>query len=192
LLAGERAHYALAAGHRDEAEALLSVIENSTAAQSRLLPEQVWDEADIPALELFRGKPTGSACPLVWAHSEYVKLRRSIRDGKVFDQPRQTVKRYLIDKNVRQIFGWRFNNKTRSIPRNKTLRLILLIPGRVHWTVDNWTTLHDTDTRDTGLGIHILDLPTASLPAGSQAKFTFFWPAENRWEGTDYSVTIEG
>ncbi len=31
LLAGERAHYALAGGHRDEAEALLTVIENSTA-----------------------------------------------------------------------------------------------------------------------------------------------------------------
>jgi len=191
LLAGERAHYALAAGNRDEAESLLSVIENSTAPQSRLLPEQVWDEADIPALELFRGKPTGSACPLVWAHSEYVKLRRSIRDGKIFDQPPQTVKRYLIDKKIRQIFGWRFNNKTRRIPRNKTLRIVLLIPGRVHWTVDNWTTSHDTDTRDTGLGIHILDLPTASLPVGGAATFTFFWPAESRWEGTDFTVTIE-
>src|SRR5579863_3743001 len=61
LLAGERAHYALAGGHRDEAEALLSVIENSTAGHSRLLPEQVWDGADIPDLELFRGKPSGSA-----------------------------------------------------------------------------------------------------------------------------------
>ena len=167
------------------------MIENSTAKQSRALPEQVWDEADIPALELFRGRPSGSACPLVWAHAEYVKLRRSLRDGKIFDQPPQTVKRYLIDKNVRQVFGWRFNNKTRSIPRNKTLRIILLIPGRVHWTVDDWTTSHDTATRDTGLGIHILDLPTASLPTGGQAKFTFFWPVENRWEGNDYSVMVE-
>jgi glucoamylase len=190
LLAGERGHYALAAGHRDEAEALLSVIENSTAGHSRLLPEQVWDAADIPALELFRGKPSGSACPLVWAHSEYVKLRRSIRDNKIFDQPPQTVKRYLIDKHVRQIFGWRFNNKTRTVPRNKTLRIVLLNPARVHWSVDGWNTAHDTDTRDTGLGIFTLDLPTASLPVGAQAVFTFFWPLENRWEGTDYSVTV--
>ena len=191
LLAGERAHYALAAGHRDEAEALLTVIENSTAGHSRLLPEQVWDAADIPALELFRGKPSGSACPLVWAHSEYIKLRRSIRDGKIFDQPPQTVKRYLVDKPVRQIFGWRFNNKTRSVPRNKTLRIVLLSPGRVHWSVDNWKTSHDTDARDTGLGIYILDLPTASLPVGGEAVFTFFWPNENRWEGTDYRVGVE-
>src|ERR1700758_4901110 len=191
LLAGERAHYCLAGGHRDEAEALLTVMENSTAGHSRLLPEQVWDSADITPLELSRGKPTGSACPLVWAHSEYIKLRRSIRDGKIFDQPPQTVQRYLKEKHVRQIFGWRFNNKTRSVPRNKTLRIVLLLPGRVHWTIDNWTTAHDTDTRDTGLGIHVLDLPTASLPSGAEALFTFFWPNENRWDGTDYRVRVE-
>jgi glucoamylase len=192
LLAGERAHYALAAGHRDEAEALLTVMENSTAGHSRLLPEQVWDGADIPALELFRGKPSGSACPLVWAHSEYIKLRRSIRDGKIFDQPPQTVQRYLKEHHVRQIFGWRFNNKTRSVPCNKTLRVVLLSPARVRWTIDNWQTWHDSDTRDTGLGTHILDLPTASLAAGGQVVFTFFWANENRWEGTDFQVRVEG
>jgi glucoamylase len=191
LLAGERGHYSLAAGHLDEAEALLTVMENSPVGDGRLLPEQVWDAADIPALELFRGKPTGSACPLVWAHSEYVKLRRSIRDGKIFDQPPQTVKRYLIDRHVRQIFGWRFNNKTRVVPRNKTLRIVLLTPAQVHWSVDDWKTSHDTDTRDTGLGIYTLDLPTASLPVGGKAIFTFFWPKEDRWEGADYTVTVE-
>jgi glucoamylase len=191
LLAGERAHYALAAGRRDEAEALLRVMEQSPAGQGRLLPEQVWDGSDIPPLELFRGKPTGSACPLVWAHSEYIKLRRSLRDGNIFDQPPQTVKRYLIEKPTRQIFGWRFNNKCRTVPRHKTLRIVLLLPAVVHWSIDGWKSYQDTKTRDTGLGIHVLDLPTATLPVGGQAVFTFFWPNENRWEGADYSVTVE-
>ena len=97
LLAGERAHYELAAGRPQAAEDLLKVMELSTEG-GRLIPEQVWDADDIPALELFRGKPTGSACPLVWAHSEYVKLRRSLRDGKIFDQPPQTVQRYQVEK----------------------------------------------------------------------------------------------
>ena len=191
LLAGERAHYCLAGGHRDEAEALLTVMENSTTGQSRLLPEQVWDSADIPALELFRGKPTGSACPLVWAHSEYIKLRRSVRDNKIFDQPPQTVQRYLIEKHGRPHCGWRFNNKIRTIPRNQILRIALLTPARIRWSIDNWNTSHDTDTRDTGLGIYTLHLPTASLPPGGQVVFTFLWPTENRWEGTDYTVTVE-
>ncbi|HVI79723.1 MAG TPA: hypothetical protein VM715_16440, partial [Candidatus Acidoferrum sp.] len=111
--------------------------------------------------------------------------------GRIFDQPPQTVQRYLVQRPVRRIFGWRFNNKPRTIPRNKTLRIVMLSPALVHWSIDNWKTSHDTETRDTGLGIHTLDLPTASLPAGSQAAFTFFWAQENRWEGTDYQVTVE-
>jgi glucoamylase len=190
LLAGERAHYELAAGRRNEAEALLSVMEACPAGHSRLLHEQVWDDNDIPPLELFRGKPSGAACPLVWAHSEYIKLRRSLRDGKIFDQPPQTVQRYLREKPTRQFFGWRFNNKARSVPRNKTLRLVLLSPALVHWSVDDWKTFQDTNTRDTGLGVFTLDLPTSSLPLGSQVVFTFYWPQENRWEGTNYVVTI--
>jgi len=165
------------------------VIESSTGA-SRLIPEQVWDVADIPERELFAGKASGSACPLVWAHSEYIKLRRSLLDGKIFDQPPQTVQRYLVEKPVRQIFGWRLNNKTRSVPRNKKLRLVLLNPALVHWSIDGWTSAQDTNTRDTGLGLHMLDLPTASLPAGSQIVFTFLWTQENRWEGKDYTVTV--
>jgi glucoamylase len=69
---------------------------------------------------------------------------------------------------------------------------VLLSPAQVRWSLDNWTTSHETDARDTGLGIFTLDLPTASLPAGSEAVFTFFWPQENRWEETEYRVTIEG
>jgi len=191
LLTGERAHYELAAGRPKDAEALLSMIEQCTAGHGRLLPEQVWDEADLPGPELFLGKPTGSACPLVWAHSEYIKLRRSLRDGKVFDQPPQTVQRYQVEKPVRQIFGWRLNNKARTLPRNKKLRIVLLNPALIRWTIDNWATSHDTNTRETGLDTYILDLPTASLPSGSQITFTFYWSQENRWEGTNYTVGVE-
>ncbi len=190
LLAGERAHYELAAGRTGEADALLTMMENCTVGQSRLLPEQVWDADDIPSLELFRGKPTGSACPLVWAHSEYIKLRRSLRDGKIFDQAPQTVQRYQVEKPAREFSGWRINNKPRSIPRHKKLRIKLLDPALVHWSIDGWKSAHDINTRDTGLGLHILDLPTASLPAGSQIVFTFLWTQENRWEGKDYTVTV--
>lgn len=191
LLAGERAHYELAAGRRSKAEALLAVMENSTSGRGRLLPEQVWDGPDLPNLELLRGKPSGSACPLVWAHSEYIKLRRSLRDGKIFDQPPQTVQRYVFEHSKPDVVGWGFNNKLRCMARNKRLRLILLSPGLVHWSLDGWKSSQDTETRDTGLGVHSLDLPTASLPSGSQILFTLFWPDENRWEGTDFSVVVE-
>ena len=52
------------------------------ASQVGLLPEQVWDSADIPSKDLYRGRPAGSAMPLAWAHAEYVRLLRSIHDGQ--------------------------------------------------------------------------------------------------------------
>jgi glucoamylase len=190
LLAGERAHYELAAGNRAQAEALLQTVEQSTD-ESGLLPEQVWDADDIPLLELFRGKSTGSARPLVWAHAEYIKLRRSLREGKIFDQPPQPVQRYQVEKQTSEFFGWRFNNKTRTMPRGKKLRIILLQPGMVHWSDDGWQTTHDSNSRDSGLGVYPVDLPTEHLPAGREIVFTFYWPGEARWEGVDYSMMVE-
>lgn len=190
LLAGERAHYELEAGNAGAAQELLQTMEHSTNG-SRLLPEQVWDSADIPGRELFLGKPSGSACPLVWAHSEYVKLVRSLKDGKVFDQSPQTVKRYRVEKREPVYWAWRFNNKCRTIPAGKTLRLTVMAPAMVHWSVDSWRTAHDDPTRDTGLGIHVVDLPTSGMASGEAVVFTFFWAESRNWENANFIVTIE-
>src|ERR1035437_8852652 len=87
LLIGERAHYEIAAGNYVYAKKLLKVFENC-ANETGLFPEQIWDSEDIPELGLFTGKATGGACPLVWAHSEYIKLCRSLKAKKIFDMPR--------------------------------------------------------------------------------------------------------
>ena len=190
LLAGERAHYELAAGRPDKAEELMHVMEYSTE-NSRLIPEQVWDTVDVPSLELLAGKPTGSACPLVWAHSEYIKLRRSLHDGKIFDQPPQTVHRYQVQKKTADYFLWSFNNKCRSTPKGKKLRIMTLVPAQIHWSSDLWKTAQDTQTRDIGLGIYIADIPSDQLNPGDQILFTFYWPSVDKWEGTNFSVVIE-
>jgi len=191
LLAGERAHYELAAGRPEVAESLLRVMELSTEG-GRLIPEQMWDDGDIAEKELFRGKATGSACPLVWAHSEYVKLRRSLRDGVIFDQPPQPVQRYIVEKRTSPYFAWRVNNKCLSMPQGKILRISLLAASRVHWSLDNWQTAHDSNTRPTGLGTHIADVPTAKLPPDAEVWFTFYTNEEHQWAGTDYCVKVEG
>ena len=94
LLAGERAHYELAAGKHEVAMQLLGVM-RAQASDGGMLPEQVWDGPDIPERELFNGRPSGSAMPLVWAHAEYAKLVRSLHDGRVFDMPQQAYERYV-------------------------------------------------------------------------------------------------
>jgi glucoamylase len=190
LLTGERAHYELAAGHRTEALELLHALE-AFANEGGLLSEQVWDSEDIPEKQLHCGRPSGSAMPLVWAHAEYIKLRRSLRDGSVFDMPAQTVKRYLKRQTGSGLVIWRFNHKCQTMPSGKTLRIEVLAPAVVHWSSNNWQTSNDAKTRDTGLGMHVADLPTDDLPAGTRLTFTLYWPAEDRWGGTDFEIRIE-
>ncbi|OGP81865.1 MAG: glucan 1,4-alpha-glucosidase [Deltaproteobacteria bacterium RBG_13_65_10] len=190
LLTGERAHYELAAGRTDEARRLLAALEAFTN-ESGLLSEQIWDAPDVPERELFFGRPSGSAMPLVWAHAEHVKLLRSLEEGRVFDMPPQTVERYLRDRTGSRLAIWRFNHKRRTMPAGKTLRVEVLLPALVHWSSDGWRSALDTPTRDTGLGVHVADLPSERLAPGTLIDFTFFWPEAGRWENVDFAVLLE-
>jgi glucoamylase len=178
------------AGRTRTAEQLAQALE-AFAGDSGLLPEQIWDTADIPERELYIGQASGSARPLVWAHAEYLKLCRSLRDGRVFDRPPQTVQRYLVAKTTSRRIIWRFNNKVRTMPTGTLLRIETLAPAVVHWSADGWRAVHDTATRDTTLGVHVVDLPTTHVRAGVRVDFTFYWPEANRWEGVDFMVCVE-
>jgi glucoamylase len=189
LLTGERAHYELAAGRVEKAKLLLAAME-SFANEGGLIPEQVWDAPDIAEHELHFGRPSGSAMPLVWAHAEYLKLRRSLRDGRLFDLPPQTVQRYLIEKTVSPRMVWRFNHKIRSMPSGKILRIETIAPAVIHWSADDWNTVQDVTAHDVGLEIHIADLATKYLPEGKEVKFTFYWPDADHWEDKDFIVHV--
>jgi glucoamylase len=190
LLTGERAHYAIAADDFDEADRLRLTIEGCTS-EGGLLPEQVWDADDIPAHELFRGRPSGSAMPLVWAHAEYVKLLRSLRDRAIFDLPPQTVQRYLVEKRQPRGRDWREAWRRTKIPAGQSLRVEIPAPGIVHWSDDGWTTFHETPTTDAGLGLHAAELPTQSLPPGRAVEFTWRF-ADGSWREKNYTVVIDG
>jgi glucoamylase len=189
LLTGERAHYELAAGNRAEAERLLEALKGF-AGDGHLIPEQVWESEDIPARELFHGRPSGSAMPLIWAHAEHVKLLRSLREETVFDMPPQARQRYQIECVRSRHRIWRINNKTRSLERGKLLRIALVEPALVHWSSNSWRTTQDMVTRDSGFGIHYADLETDRLSVGEEIVFTFNWKTGSRWEGTDYQVLV--
>ncbi|MGC1107486.1 MAG: glycoside hydrolase family 15 protein [Candidatus Acidiferrales bacterium] len=189
LLGGERAHYELARGNRGEAHRLLGVMAKQTSPGG-LIPEQVWDAADIPQRELFNGHPSGSGMPLAWAHAEYVKLARSLRDERVFDTPPQTVERYQVQKTGSSLSTWRFNHMAKHLLEGTSLRVEVLTPAIVHWSGDDWKTVADVKTVDSGLGLHYVDLPTNKLPIGGKVTFTFFWPDANRWEGANLEVGV--
>ncbi|HJT36669.1 MAG TPA: glycoside hydrolase family 15 protein [Pirellulales bacterium] len=179
LLTGERAHYELLAGRRDEAVQLLSAMEQF-AGDGGLIPEQIWDTHDIPERGLYFGRPSGSAMPLAWAHAEYVKLRRSLAEGRVYDLPPQTWQRYIVEKTQSPHILWALNHRRRTMPAGKILRIQADTPGRVTWHAGSVANGRPIELRETGLGMYYADLPTADLPVGTEVRFHFQWP-KGKW-----------
>lgn len=188
LLSGERAHYAIAADDLAGADALRRTIEGC-ASDGGLLPEQVWDADDIPDYELRRGRPSGSAMPLVWAHAEYIKLIRSLRDEAVFDMPPQTVRRYQVEQIGPRCRDWREAWRRSKLPVGQVLRVELTAPATLHWTDDDWATSAECATIDSGLGLYFAEIPCAGLSAGRSVIFTWRTDA-GAWRGENFSVSI--
>lgn len=145
----------------------------------------------MPERELYFGRPSGSAMPLVWAHAEYVKLYRSLRDGRVFNLPPKTVKRYLVDRIVSPREVWRFQSphpfrRSGQEPAHRSAGA-----GIVHWSADGWSTVGDVATRDVGLGTHVADLSAETIAQRTAVRFTFYWPSAARREGCDFVVGID-
>jgi glucoamylase len=186
LLAGERAHYELAAGR--DARPLIQAMErfsNSTC----LLPEQIWDGPELPEADLRCGGPSGSANPLLWAHSEYVRLLRSCQDGKVFDLIPEVAARYRDGNGVSQFEFWLPKHPISQARKNHTLRICAPEPFRLRWTANQWKSWQDRGSKPTGIGGAYVDLTPAELQ--NQVEFTFFWPDRQQWQGQNHSVEVQ-
>ena len=186
LLTGERGHYEIAAS-RDPAPYLRAL--ERFAHGIGLIPEQVWDAPDHPARHLRFGGPTGAALPLLWAHSEYVKLRRSAADGRVFDLVEAAFDRYVrAARERRAIEVWKLNRQVRTVPSHALLRIQASAPFILRWTSDDWQHATDATSTSTGVAIHFVDV---ALPERrSPLRFTFLWVDDQRWEGQDYSIEV--
>ncbi len=193
LLTGERAHYELAAGNG--VIPLIATYEKF-ATCGQMLPEQVWDQADWPERGLRKGRPAGSAVPLVWAHAEYLKLLRSAVDGKVFDRIDPVYERYCdaggrerrpgATGNV-EIYSQR--RPIQSMDAGKTLRILDDKLFEVVWTCDRWQTKHTTASRALGsVGFSADVTPEARR---NELEWTMHWPERDAWLGYNVKVKID-
>jgi glucoamylase len=189
LLTGERAHYGLAAGR--DVRPLVNAMEQFAICAGRggMLPEQVWDQPDIPSTFMFFGRPCGSAMPLVWAHAEYIKLLRSIRDKKVFDQLPLVAERYHNDRGRKDLEVWKFNRRVRTIAAGKTLRI--QSPGQflLRWSTDGGQTTQESAAVASGLGISFVDVETRAGQADT-LRFSFPWSEEGPFDSAAHEVRV--
>jgi glucoamylase len=186
ILTGERAHYELACGR--DVKTYIHAMERF-ASKGGMLPEQIWDEPDLPDKHMSLGRPAGSAMPLMWAHAEYVKLLRSVADKKVFDLIPVVADRYLAGKGRKDLEVWSAARRVRRIKAGRVLRVVMPDAFLLHWTADEWRSQSDTLSKSSVLGMEYADVP---LPQGQNApiKFTFYWNESDRWEGRDYEVAV--
>ncbi len=188
LLTGERGHYELAAGR--DATHYLATMERLASATG-LLSEQVWDEADRPEHHFYLGRPTEAAMPLCWAHAEYLKLVRSVHDGRPFDRLPSAEARYArANRPPPPVQWWKFQRQPATIPFDATLVVQGEAPFELRWTDDDWRTAHTERSAATVFGLHFVELPALGPPPGAY-EFTFYWPEADRWEGRNFRVATE-
>jgi glucoamylase len=194
LLGGERAHYELAAGK--DVRPMIESYE-SFASIGGMIPEQVWDHEDMPATGMYLGKSAGSAQPLVWAHAEYLKLLRSVTDGKIFDTVSVVAERYAVApgtrtfRNTTEIF--QLGRPISQVPGGQTLRIIDAKRFNVVFTWDGWKTSQSISSRSCGYPGAYADIAT-NPGSGGNLSFTIHWPAgadvEEHWLGHNVDIEI--
>ena len=202
LLGGERAHYELAAGN--DVTTFITAFEKFSSIGG-MLPEQVWDHEDLPAQGMYEGRSAGSAQPLVWAHSEYIKLLRSKTDGKVFDLISVVAERYAVAPEKRtfrsRIEIYQTSRPITEVPAGFTLRVADPDRFSIVYTFDDWKTQASLEAVHTGQPGCYADIATpgmgaeaASYASAPRMQFTLHWPAKaevpERWLGHNVTLHI--
>jgi glucoamylase len=186
VLTGERARHFFSMG-LPAAELVRSL--EGFAGAGLMLPEQVWDAADIPSRRLEFGRATGSASPLGWAHAEYLELLVTIALAGFPDIVLPARKRYTEGQTHEPAFVWSHKHQITRITPGRRLRVQLPRPGAVHYSFDEWKTYSDVEAIDTTLGVWVAEIPSNKLAAGSEFQWTAHYMTG--WEGKNYSITVE-
>jgi glucoamylase len=189
-LTGERAHYELAAG-KDITELIRTYERFATCGQ--MMPEQVWDEPNLPGTTLQLGQPAGSAVPLVWAHAEYLKLLRSAVDGKVFDRIDAVYERYCEPEGRKKVRAdleiYSLRRPIQAIAPGQTLRILDSRRFDLIWTTDDWTTKHTAISRSLGSAGFSAEIAPGTAPCALQ--WTLHWTEQNAWLGYNVQMRVE-
>jgi glucoamylase len=168
VLSGERGEQDVARGHRTTAVQLWSEMAN-TASGIGLIPEQAWEDPDLPAspygtqpecasIGFTDGKAAGSASPLTWSEAQFVRLSADIRARAVTERPADTTARYI-------------NHTQQQIP------LTLTTPAN-NSAVNGSTTVSGTTSPNAKVDVDVVNVDvdgsavTASTKAASDGTFS--------------------
>ena len=191
LLVGERGHLAMQSG--EDPIAYLRTMWKC-ASTGGLLPEQVWDAAPIPELELAPGRPSGSAMPLLWAHAEFLKLLIAREQRRPIELLSAVEQRYRCSATnqfaARVASTWHWRDEV-PVLRHEAGRALLIEdrrPFTLHFGFDGWQRVDERAALEQPFGLWAVRLSAAELSGPTELNFTRRY--QDRWEGVDHRVTL--
>jgi glucoamylase len=187
LLTGERGHYELQLG--GDPLPYLETMARMTGP-SGLLPEQVWDGPELPALGLEPGKPTGGAMPLVWAHAEFLKLLYAREQGRPLELLDAVEKHFGGGRPKNGTWHWRADTPFDTLPEGRDLLVEAPTPFTLHFGFDGWQPIQDRLSNPLVFGRHGVRLSQDELGGRQMVDFTLYFVEEARWEGINHRVRL--
>lgn len=192
LLAGERGHFAVLSGGSGlpELTAMLAM-----RSDTGLLPEQVWDEPPllprngVPSLPLRTGQRTLSAMPLVWAHSELIKLIAVRSSRQPVERLEAVAVRYGAKSPTPTASHWRDAVPVRELLTGRGLVVEDTQPFTLHYGHDDWTAVQDRSSTPLGFGMHGTKLSPTEMEGWGSLEFRRRYG--ETWDPTgDHQVVI--
>ncbi|HET7315199.1 glucodextranase DOMON-like domain-containing protein [Salinisphaera sp.] len=149
VLAGERAEYELQTGNpKAAAQRLLTMLRMSSGIG--LVPEQTWENPDLPAsaygadpttasIGYQNGGPAGSAAPLTWAQAQLLRLIPAVAKGEPVEQPSAVANRYLVFRPSELTVALNAPDDQASVNNENTTVTGRTRPG-AEVTIQSWNT----------------------------------------------------
>ena len=193
LLAGERGHGAVLAGQDGLAQLTAMLAMRSPAG---LVPEQVWDQPPleprngIPSLPLLTGLRTLSATPLVWGHSELIKLALVRATKQPVEQLQAVTNRYHGRTPTPIVTFWRTAVPVVGLPPNTDLVIEDTQPFVLHYGHDGWQEVQDRQSAALGFGMHGARFTSDELNGWASLQFRRHYP--DSWDTHGDQVVLIG
>jgi glucoamylase len=101
------------------------------------------------------------------------------------------VETYLKQGNARRrAWHWRTDTPIDVLPAGRDLLIDLASPFVLHLGFDGWQAVDDKVSVPLPFGRHGVKLTVEELSRWHIVNFTFYFPDEDRWQGSDYHVRV--
>jgi len=126
--------------------------------------------------------------PLVWAHSEFLKLLHARAQGRPIEL--LTCVETHLRARRRLSWHWRADAPFEALAAERDLLIDLDQPFLVHFGFDGWQDIEDRRSSPLPFGRHGVRLSRGELAGHRVVDFALYFPRQDRWQGVDFNVQL--